>query len=117
MEVDWRAERASFIGWADVSDGNPPEVYRPFVLVVEGIRSLSLPVSLAPQQDTGAFTVELGDRGWCGGFEGWPPDRTPAESPFPEAWVYSFFLHSLNDFITLQAYSAQLEWSGSPQSR
>jgi len=117
VEVDWGVERASFLGKADVSDGKSAQKYRAFRLVVDGIRSLSLPASLGPTRTDGAFSVDFRDDGWCGGFEGWPPDRLPADPRFPEAWVYSFFMHALNDFVTVQAMSAEFEWIGDALDR
>ena len=31
--------------------------------------------------------------------------------------AYSFFMHSLNDFVTVQAISAELEWIGEALDR
>jgi hypothetical protein len=117
VEVDWKAERLTFRGAVDVSKGDPPEEYRPFVLVVDGLRALLLPLALVSGDEASPFTVSLDGRGWCGGLQGWPPDREPARPPFPQAWVYSFFLHELNDFITVQGMAARLEWAGAQQVR
>jgi hypothetical protein len=108
VDVDWPTEQAILRGAVDFSNGEPPEVYRPFLIEVRGLRTLAVPIAVAPRARAAKFTVQLGDQGWCEGFEGWPPDRTPKGPPFPDAWVYSFFLHQLNDFITVQASTARL---------
>jgi hypothetical protein len=117
VDVDWHTEHAILRGAVDFSNGDPPEVYRPFLLEVRGLRTLALPATLASRAQAAQFTLQLGDQGWCGGPEGWPPNRTPKSPPFPDTWVYSFFLHQLNDFITMQASAAQFTWTGKPERR
>jgi hypothetical protein len=117
MDVDWQSAQAVLHGAVDFSNGAPPEIYRPFLIEVRGLRTLTLPMALASRVQATNFTLQFGDQGWCGGLEGWPPDRTPKSPPFPGAWVYSFFLHQLNDFITVQASAAQFTWAGKPESR
>ena len=108
IQVNWREARATFAGTADVSEVGQGAVRgRPFKLVVHGLRSLELPQSL---KESGSSHVDLGTRGWCGGFAGWPPERE-AKTSQSEGFVYSFFLHKLNDFISVEATSASFEWS------
>jgi hypothetical protein len=115
IDVDWTAERATLRGSVDVSDVDAPAAYRPFLLVVDGIRSLALPLGCSPDQRETGLSLSLVGRGWCGGLQGWPPERAPADPPFPDAWVYSFFLHELNDFVTIQGRLAQFEWADKPK--
>ena len=93
IEVNWSEASATFEGTADVSEearGAARE--RPFKLVVHGLRNLELPRSL---KENGSSHVDLGTRGWCGGFAGWPPERE-ATSAQIGGFVYSYFLHELN---------------------
>ena len=48
--IRWREEIAELAGVAWVAREGPPEVYRPFRLTVEGIRTLTLP-AVAPRQE------------------------------------------------------------------
>ncbi len=116
VEVDWPAGRVMLRGVADVSGDDSAATYRPFVLEVSGLRGLTLPPALAKRGEQAKFTVELHDRGWCGGGEGWPPGRRPETPLFPEVWVYSFFLHALNEFVTVQARAARFNWAGEPRA-
>jgi len=110
--IRWREEIAELAGVAWVARDGPPEVYRPFRLTVEGIRTLTVP-AVAPRRERGnRLTIALQRPVRVDGIAGWPPDRTPENPPFPEAWVYSFFVTEWNDFVTIQAHHARLQWVG-----
>ena len=94
-----------------MSSEEHPEKARPFKLVIQGLCSLLVPLALGEDAGGSGAGVSLKGRGWCGGFEGWPPGREPSKPP-SEPLVYSFFLHQLNDFITVQGTSATFEWTG-----
>jgi hypothetical protein len=112
FDVDWRAEQITITGVAWVAEDGPPELYRCFKLTVDGLRSLSFPAASGLDEGALRISVPMGQGLRCDGFEGWPEGRRPVEPPFPDAWVYSFFFTAWNDFVTMQAYEATLEWLG-----
>ena len=116
FEVKWPDQEAVFKGLVDVSVEGQTEESRPFELVVHGLSSLLLPLAFGDDENGPATSVSLVGRGWCGGLNGWPPGREPRQPP-PEPLVYSFFLHQLNDFITVQGTSATFEWAGTARER
>ena len=111
--VSWPEESIRISGMAWVAEDEPdPEIYRPFDLTVHGLRSLLTPLALKAVESSGTISLAFGEPASCDGHQGWPPGREPERPPFPDVPAYSFFLHDVNDFITFQAASATLEWTG-----
>lgn len=116
--VDWPEAKATLLGAADVADSEHERAVRPrpFKLVIQGVRSFLMPPSLEGGAGSKLLRATLDGRGWCGGFEGWPPGRAPEQPSSPDSFVYSFFLHRLNDFISVEATSATFEWTAEAQA-
>jgi hypothetical protein len=118
VHVDWPQARVVITGVAWVAEDEPdPEVYRPFRLSITGLRTFSAPPSLSADKADGHLCVPP-DGLWCDGHPGWLVDREPEPALPTGAWVFSWFLHALNDFMAVQAVgNAELLWTGPPGSR
>jgi hypothetical protein len=110
--VDWGSRRVSFHGVAWMAREGAPEVYRPFELRAEGLCSFLHPDCIQVRHSLDSPESILKKSIRVDGFPGWPPEKAPQSPPFSEAPAYTFYVYEWNDFITLQAARAVLNWIG-----
>jgi hypothetical protein len=115
--VDWEAREAVLRGEAWVATDGPPEVYRPFELGIQGLHLLELPSRPDVDATGRGFDFSLANAPSCDGIEGWPPHRQPTRAVPAGAFVYSLFVFSWNEFITLAGEQAVLRWQGPAYDR
>jgi hypothetical protein len=117
LSVDWEQRVAVVLGEAWVPGDGPPEIYRPFRLSMFGLHKLALPnrpdlMNLGPKYERAFADAPSFD-----GMTGWPPDHPAEVLSSLDVPVYSFFVFSWNDFITIQTERATLTWLGPAYDR
>ena len=117
LSVDWEQRVAVVLGEAWVPDDGPPEIYRPFRLSMSGLHRLDLPDRPDLQNLGPKYERVFADAPSFDGMTGWPPEHHAEAPSLPDVPVYSFFVFSWNDFITIQTERATLTWLGPAYNR
>jgi hypothetical protein len=117
LSVDWEQRVAVVLGEAWVPDDGPREIYRPFRLSMSGLHKLALPNRPDLQNLGSRYEHVFADAPSCDGMPGWPPGQHAEEPASSDVPVYSFFVYSWNDFITIQTERATLTWLGPAYNR